>query len=340
VLVGYEAKRFGIYEWGDSLLKVGVVIPVLNESKSLSRLFEEVCRATSVIDDVYFRVVFIDDGSSDSTWGEIGMIAELASEKEFFPGEVKGVRHPRNLGKTAAQMSGIGECSDCDFIIFMDGDGQHNPEYIGRLLEKSKDLREPVSGRRVAYNRGVFSSIGASLLSMTMSVFGVRFERSLSEFLVIPSSFAKVMVASPFYGAAPLLSLVRAISKSTASVDVVIREPIAPRKSSFKMSTLWDKGISELLTNPSQILPRVSLLFISVTFFAGFYGLYVGVSAVVRGEPSGIGSVIVVQSLMFFISTALGLFIFGVIALLIRAKVMQESIPTSSLKSTLNKRGE
>jgi glycosyltransferase involved in cell wall biosynthesis len=314
-------------------LRVGLVIPVLNECTSLSRLFLEISKAIYGIQDVYFRVVFIDDGSSDGTWVEIGKIAEQFSAKELFSGEVTGVRHSRNLGKTAAQMSGIDRCGDCDYVVFMDGDGQHNPADIERLLERSKDLRVPVSGKRVGYRRGLFSKLGTSLLSMTMSVFGAQFERGISEFIVIPGSFLKVMTASPFFGSAPLVSLVRTVSHSIASVEIVVRKPIEPRQSRFRMSALWDKGLSELLTNPSQILPRVSLIFIFVTFSAGLYGLSIGLSSLARGEPSGIGSVIVVQSLMFFISTALGLFVFGVLALLIRAQVVRESIARSGLDS-------
>jgi len=95
---------------------ITVVIPVFNESESIGRIVSEL---RSEIGSG--RIVVIDDGSADLT--DI-KAAEAGAEV---------ISHPVNRGNGAAVKSGIrAVCSEV--LVIMDGDGQHDPADIPKLL--------------------------------------------------------------------------------------------------------------------------------------------------------------------------------------------------------------
>ena len=111
-------------------MDLSVVIPVYNEEESIRELadwIEKVCEP----DNISFEIIFIDDGSSDSSWAQI---ANLASEKEF----IKGLRFRRNYGKAAALHTGFGEASG-DVVITMDSDLQDSADEIPDLYRMIRD---------------------------------------------------------------------------------------------------------------------------------------------------------------------------------------------------------
>ena len=105
-------------------MQLSIVIPLLNEAASLKELhhwLSEVLEANGFS----YEILFIDDGSSDGSWGVI----EALSRKR---NEVKGIRFNRNYGKSQALHAGFA-ASQGDVIITMDADLQDNPEEIPEL---------------------------------------------------------------------------------------------------------------------------------------------------------------------------------------------------------------
>jgi len=111
-------------------MDLSVVIPVYNEEESIRELtnwIEIVCAASGLS----FEVLFIDDGSTDSSWKEI---KELAEQKTF----IKGIRFRRNYGKAAALHTAFTESSG-DVVITMDSDLQDSPDEIPELYRMIKE---------------------------------------------------------------------------------------------------------------------------------------------------------------------------------------------------------
>jgi glycosyltransferase involved in cell wall biosynthesis len=106
-------------------MDLSVVVPVYNEEESITELaewIEKICLGNKL----EFEILFIDDGSSDSSWN---VITDLSKKNKF----IKGLRFRRNYGKAAALHSGFAEAKG-DVVITMDSDLQDSPDEIPELV--------------------------------------------------------------------------------------------------------------------------------------------------------------------------------------------------------------
>ena len=118
-----------------------IVVPLFNEQESVTPLYVKVTEVMDAIGEPY-EIVFIDDGSKDSTFR---VLSEISNDDE----RVVVVRLRRNFGQTAALKAGFDHSSG-EIIISMDGDLQHDPAEIPLFVEKMKEGYDIVSGWRVS----------------------------------------------------------------------------------------------------------------------------------------------------------------------------------------------
>jgi len=133
---------------------VSVVIPVLNESRSMEELLGRIDKTFDSIKQKY-EVIFVDDGSTDDSFS----ILKKFTEK--FP-SLKIIRHHSNFGKSLALMQGFDNAKG-EVAIMMDGDLQDQPEMIPRFIEKIKEGYDLVNGwrqrRNDDYSKNLLSKI-------------------------------------------------------------------------------------------------------------------------------------------------------------------------------------
>lgn len=118
---------------------LSVVVPVFNEQGNLDRLYDELEVQLDAL-DMAWEILFVDDGSSDQTWGVIETI-HRSDER------VKGLRLSRNFGHQYALFAGLHHARG-RAVITMDGDLQHPPELIPKLVEKWSEGAKVVNTRR------------------------------------------------------------------------------------------------------------------------------------------------------------------------------------------------
>jgi glycosyltransferase involved in cell wall biosynthesis len=119
-------------------MDLSVVIPVYNEEESIQELAEWIIKVCTT-HKLSFEIIFIDDGSSDSSWDKI---RSLAGTGDY----IKGLRFRRNYGKAAALHTGFTEAKG-EVIITMDSDLQDSPDEIPELVRMIKeDKFDLVSG--------------------------------------------------------------------------------------------------------------------------------------------------------------------------------------------------
>ena len=99
---------------------VSIVVPVRNEAGNIAPLVEEIAAA---IDGHWpFEVVYVNDGSSDTTDDELrGLMARYSW--------LRRVRHKQSCGQSAAVRSGVA-AARAPLVVTLDGDGQNDPTFI------------------------------------------------------------------------------------------------------------------------------------------------------------------------------------------------------------------
>lgn len=107
-------------------MDISVVIPLLNEEESLGELYGWIERIMEA-NGYSYEVIFVDDGSSDSSWS----IIEQLSQKDQ---RIRGVRFRTNYGKSAALYCGF-ERAVGNVVITMDADLQDSPDEIPALYK-------------------------------------------------------------------------------------------------------------------------------------------------------------------------------------------------------------
>lgn len=105
-------------------LDISVIIPAKDEEQSIPELSNWISRVMQSHGFSY-EVIFIDDGSTDSTWQQ--MVAVHQNDPHF-----KAIRFNRNFGKSAALNTGF-KAARGNVIITMDADLQDSPDEIPAL---------------------------------------------------------------------------------------------------------------------------------------------------------------------------------------------------------------
>ncbi len=119
-------------------MDLSIVIPLYNEEESIRELYQWIERVM-VSHNFSYEVIFVNDGSTDSSWR---IIEELHATNP----EVKGIKFRRNYGKSPALFCGF-EQAQGDVVITMDADMQDSPDEIPDLYKMIIDEKyDMVSG--------------------------------------------------------------------------------------------------------------------------------------------------------------------------------------------------
>ena len=115
---------------------LSVIIPVYNEEESVKILYEKIRESIEL--HYAYEVIFIDDGSTDSS---VQKIKEMIREDS----RVHLLVFRKNFGKAAALQAGFRNASG-DIIVTMDADLQDDPKEIPRFVKKLEEGYDLVSG--------------------------------------------------------------------------------------------------------------------------------------------------------------------------------------------------
>jgi dolichol-phosphate mannosyltransferase len=133
-------------------MNVTVVIPFYNEAENIAPLAAELDAVRQTLPAL--TVVFVDDGSRDGTWAAI----EQAGASRPW---LRGVRHDRNRGQSAAMLTGLRAASG-DILVTMDGDLQNDPADIPALVAQMAEA-DVVCGYRAHRRDTLARRIGSRL---------------------------------------------------------------------------------------------------------------------------------------------------------------------------------
>ena len=114
-------------------MKLDVIVPLYNEEENLKDFYKAVKKS---LKDIEYRIVFVNDGSSDKS------LTVLKKLYESDKNRIRIVSFSRNFGKESAIYAGL-KNSDAEYTAIIDADLQQDPDYLlemANLLDKNNDV--------------------------------------------------------------------------------------------------------------------------------------------------------------------------------------------------------
>lgn len=202
------------------------------------------------------RVLFVNDGSSDSTWK---IISEMSKSNE----QIVGISLSRNSGHQNALLAGLEEASDkCDVTISIDCDGQDDLDAMNKMIDEYLAGSEIVYGVRASRKSdSLFKRTSAHAFYKFMKFLGVETVYNHADYRLVSSRVLKEFssfkeVNLYLRGMFPLVGF-----KSTA-VYYDRNERLAG-KSKYpirRMISLALDGITSLSTKPIRIITALGFI--------------------------------------------------------------------------------
>ena len=142
------------------IMDISVLVPLYNEAESLPSLHEWIVRVMKALHLTY-DIVFVNDGSTDSSWQVIQSLREQDKN-------VHGICFRRNYGKSAALHCGF-QAVQGDVVITMDADLQDSPDEIPELYRMIKEEGyDLVSGwKQKRYDNKLTKNLPSKLFNAT-----------------------------------------------------------------------------------------------------------------------------------------------------------------------------
>ena len=215
------------------------------------------------------RVLFVNDGSKDSTWE---IIEKLAKESEVF----LGISQSRNRGHQNAVLAGLMEARDlCDITISIDADGQDDINAMDAMVDAYLDGCEVVYGVRSSRETDTFfKRFTAESFYKFLSLLGAEVVYNHADYRLISArvlkEFANFKEVNLF-----LRGLIPLVGFKSTTVEYARSERMAG-KSHYplkKMIGLAVDGITSLSVKPLQLIMSFGILVAGVSFVGCIWAL-------------------------------------------------------------------
>lgn len=248
--------------------EVCIISPVYNEQNNVDPLAAAIIRTMQALPYNY-KIIFVDDGSSDDTLEKIKKLARGNSSIQY-------ISLSRNFGHQNALKAGLDMASG-DCVISLDGDMQHPPDLIPIMLEKFEEGYDVVYTLRKVDNKLPFIKRRTSnfFYSLINRLSDVKIEKGSADFRLLSIKVAKILSGMPesdlfFRG------LVKWIGFKQISIDYSLAERMTGKtKYTFKkMMRFALFGISAFSTKPLYIAAYLGFFFSLTSFLYLPYVLY------------------------------------------------------------------
>lgn len=283
--------------------KLSLVLPVMNEVQNIRPLYEEIVSVLKQM-SIHYEIIFVDDGSTDGSIGEMKSLAEQDSQ-------VKSLIFSRNFGQTAAMSAGI-EQARGEIIMLMDADRQNDPQDIPNFLKEIENGHDVVVGWRKdrkdnAINRKLPSRIANHLIRKVGNVdindLGCSHKAFRSEFIQQIRLYGEMHRFIPLYTTAMGGRLKEIVVHHRPRVAGETKYGIA-RTYKVILDLITVKFMMKYLTRPMYFFGGFGFLFgvlsILTSFSALFHKFYHDVS-IIRSPLLIVTAVFVIISVNFFL---------------------------------------
>ena len=171
---------------------VDLVIPVYNEAGVVEKTYASICRVIDCL-PYKFTLYYVDDGSEDQTVESLAALAEKDRR-------IVLLEFSRNFGHQAALTAGL-DASKGDFVISLDGDGQHPPDMIPQMIELFEKGYEIVQAQRIEEGQGFsFKQMtSAGFYALMNNISGTRMVPGAADFRGLSRQVVDALKSMPEY---------------------------------------------------------------------------------------------------------------------------------------------
>jgi polyisoprenyl-phosphate glycosyltransferase len=249
---------------------ISVIIPFLNEAKSLPATIAELGASLSKL-SVPVEVVFVDDGSTDDSW----KVLRNSSHTGY---KARLIRLSKNFGSHAALRAGISQAKG-DFITFLYADLQDPPELVQKLHEQISDKYELVWANRESSNTGLREKIFSRLYAALMRRFAIpTFPEKGFDIVMFSRKIADILNLHPESNSSVFLQILSlGFSQTAISYERVKRKT---GKSKWTISKKIKLFVDSFVAFSYAPIRLVSFLGFMFAFAGTIYAAYLLIRAV------------------------------------------------------------
>ena len=174
----------------NSPFTVVVLIPLYNEERNVAAINEAINKVFDTVANAEYKLLFVDDGSKDST---LNVIKQFAAEDK----KVAYISFSKNFGKEAALLAGFQHIpATIDAVITIDADMQHPPSLIPTLIKHWQAGNDVVYTYREKSNEHVsfFAKTSSKMFYWVMSKLAdVELENGIADFKIFDKKVLAVI---------------------------------------------------------------------------------------------------------------------------------------------------
>jgi glycosyltransferase involved in cell wall biosynthesis len=287
---------------GAADVELSIVLPAYNEAANVAAMAARLTEIAAPLGS--FEIVFVDDGSSDGTLGEIKALARRT-------GAVRYVSFTRNFGHQAALRAGLCHARG-RAVVLMDCDFQHPPELLPALMgEWHKGAKVVTTTRRdEPGSHGFWKRATSRLFYRVLNAIGdVHIEPGSADFLLLDRQV--VDTVNRFTGPDMFLrGLVRWLGFPlvTMSYEVGLRQEGESKFTLGRMASLAAAGIVAHSLRPLRLAIYLAFGFVAIGFLLLVYSVvsFLWIAHTVAGWSSLMGTIAIIAAAQMLVLGIIG----------------------------------
>lgn len=262
----------------DTQIKLSIVVPCCNEEENVARLYDEIA-AVMHANSVDYELIYINDGSSDSTLDQLKGILSRAE----CP--VRVIDFSRNFGKEAGIYAGLSHAKG-EYTVIMDGDMQQSPGVVMEMYEWLETHPETDCVAAVQKIRGesaVISGFKRAFYFIINKLSEVEFVTGASDFRMMRRNMREAVVNLSEYNRFSK-GIFSFVGFNTHYIPYIARAR-GGGKSKFSFIKLMRYALDGIIGFSTAPLRLISYLGIGLSLASFIYLIVVIIKKLTVGEP-------------------------------------------------------
>lgn len=276
-------------------MKLSIIIPVMNEEKNVSKMYNEIIKLFSF----KYEIIFINDGSNDNTKEELDKLYKKDNK------HVKVINFSRNFGKDAAIYAGLKNSSG-EYNCIIDGDMQQSPKYLTKMvnfLDKNPTYSEVAMVARKRNNEFFFKSLLIKLFYKTINVISdTKFHKDAGDFRMFRNNVKEAILSFKEKN-----RFTKGIFNYIGFNIYYMKYDIDKRysgKTKFNIRRSFKYAINGIINYSSKPL--------RVSYFIGLLLVIIGIICLILNIEMNSNIFIIIYGLLFIVLNIIGLYIYNI----------------------------